>query len=274
LNRRLLTIALAALLAVFGVVAVLAYVRQANDRAVTGLRAEWVLLAKAAIPAGTSLRAAQQQNMLTTEQVPVSSLSTPPVHSVTAANAHLVLTGGVAKGQLILLNMLGPAGTVTASGSFSIPAGKVAVTVEMCVQESVANYVTAGSSVAVFDTYAGPHSQIQRSCDPTHTVINSVAAVNGGADTRIVLTKALVLAVGQNPGAQSTAAGGASTLTDPSSSGSAVQGTVLVTLAVSQADAERLILIDELGLPYMALLGPTSTTTFDNPANVQNLFQP
>jgi pilus assembly protein CpaB len=263
LNRRLLTIALAALLAVFGVVAVLAYVRQANDRAVTGLRAEKVLLARAAIPAGTSLRTAQQENLLTTEQVPVSSLSTPPVHSVTAANAHKVLSAGVAQGQLILQNMLGSSATVTANGSFTIPDHMVAVTVQMCVQEAVANYVTAGSHVAVFDTFGIKGSTVQRSCDLTHTVINSLGLISTSG-TRIVLTKALVLAVGENPAAQGAVGGAVSTVTDPSGAG-AVQGAVLVTLAVSQADAERLILIDELGLPYMALLGPSSTTTFDSP---------
>jgi hypothetical protein len=47
---------------------------------------------------------------------------------------------------------------------------------------------------------------------------------------------------------------------------------VLVTLAVYQADAERLILLDEAGLPYLALLTPTSQTKFDT--NVDPLFQP
>ena len=33
-------------------------------------------------------------------------------------------------------------------------------------------------------------------------------------------------------------------------------------------------MIDELGLPYMALLGPTSKTEFDGPANLTPLFRP
>ena len=44
-----------------------------------------------------------------------------------------------------------------------------------------------------------------------------------------------------------------------------------MTLAVRQADAERLIQLDEAGLPYLALLTPTSQTRFDTaPAS---LFQ-
>ena len=37
----------------------------------------------------------------------------------------------------------------------------------------------------------------------------------------------------------------------------------LVTLAVSQANAERLIQLSEAGMPYLALLSPTSRTIAD-----------
>ena len=50
----MLTITLAAVLGLLGVVAVVAYAHQANQRAVAGLKAETVLVAKFAIPAGTS----------------------------------------------------------------------------------------------------------------------------------------------------------------------------------------------------------------------------
>jgi pilus assembly protein CpaB len=261
------------MLALIGVVAVLVYARQANSRAVAGMKAETVLAATRAIPAGKSLGAAWSEGLLTTEKVPASSLSrVVPVQSVTDKNRNLVMSGPVGSGQLLLQNMLGSAASVTANGSLPIPAGMVAVTVQMCVQEAVADYITAGSDVAVFDTYVtGKGPQPQRNCDVTHTGILPPLMA-----TRIVLTKAHVLAIGASPAATGTSAGSPSTVTDPTSS--SVQGSVLVTLAVDQADAERLISIDELGLPYMALLTPDSKTSFDNPANPTNpptnLFQP
>jgi pilus assembly protein CpaB len=263
--RRTLTVALAGMLALIGAVAVLAYARQANSRAVDGLKAETVLAATGVIRAGTSLGTAQHDDLLTTEKVPVASLSTAPVHSVTAANAHLVMSANVASGQVLLQNMLASAASVTAGGGFVIPAGMVAVAVNMCVSEAVADYVTPGAYVAVFDTAANAQaSQVQRSCDAAHAVLSSGA-------TRLVLQKAEVLAVGQNPGTQSTSgANGTTVTTDPSGSSSSSQDEVLVTLAVNQADAERLILIDEVGLPYMALLGSGSNTAFTPPVN---LFQ-
>ncbi len=181
-----------------------------------------------------------------------------------------------ATGQVLLQNMLVSATKVTATGSLPIPTGMVAVTVQLCVPEAVAEYVTAGSEVAVFDTYAnGRGSTISRTCNPGHEVVNSAAIASPAlVDTRIVLTKAEVLAVGQNPSAQGTSPAAPRQLADPASSASALDGSVLVTLAVNQADAERLIMIDEVGLPYMALLGPTSKTAFDNPATPNYLFRP
>jgi pilus assembly protein CpaB len=272
LRRRTLTIALAGMLALIGAVAVLAYARQANVRAVDGLKAETVLAATGVIRAGTSLATAQHEDLLTSEKVPVASLSTGPVHSVTATNAHLVMSANVAKGQVLLQNMLASAASVTASGGFVIPTGMVAVAVNMCVSEAVADYVTPGSYVAVFDTLASAQgTQVQRSCDTSHQAISGAIRSAQSASTLLVLQKAEVLAVGQDPVTQSTSGGnGVAVTTDPSNSSSSSPDEVLVTLAVNQADAERLILIDEVGLPYMALLGPNSNTAFTPPVN---LFQ-
>jgi pilus assembly protein CpaB len=269
----MLTITLAAVLGLVGVVAVFAYVRQADERAVNGVKAETVMVAAGAIPAGTSLTKAQQDHLLGTEKLPTSSLSTPAVQSVTASNEHLVMTANVAQGQVLLQNMLAPAASVTASGSFIVPPGMVAVAVDLCITEAVGNYLAAGSEVAVFDTIAGKGSQVQRGCQAQHDILNSdVIARPGGAATLLVLQKAEVLAVGQNPAAANTSGGNNVTASaDPSSSSLSSQaGEEFVTLAVDQADAERLILIDEVGMPYLALLGPESSTAFTPPVN---LFQ-
>jgi pilus assembly protein CpaB len=261
----MLTITLAAVLGLLGVVAVLAYVHQANERAVNGLKAETVLWAKKAIPAGTSLNKAQQEGRLGTEKVPVSSLS-GPVQSVTTTNGPMVVSASVAQGQVLLQNMLAPASTIhnETGGSLAIPKGMVAVTVNMCVAEAVAEYLTPGSNVAVFDTIAGKGSQVQRGCDVQRQVLNSSYFTNGGANTLLALPTAEVLAVGQNPAAQNTSGSSSVTVTnDPSSSSSSSSSDaeVLVTLAVHQADAQRLILMAEVGLPYLALLGPDANMT-------------
>ena len=113
----MLTIALAAVLGLLGVVAVVAYAHQANQRAVAGLQAETVMVAKGAIPAGTSLNRAQREGLLSTEKVPVSSLSTAAVHSVTSFNGSKVVSATVATNQILLDNMLVPAAAPTTAAA-------------------------------------------------------------------------------------------------------------------------------------------------------------
>lgn len=275
MKSRLLTITLAAVLAVIGVVAILAYVRQANERAVNGLKAETVVWAKDPIAAGTSLSQAQQGGLLGTEKVPVSSVTTAAVQSVTAANEHKVVTSAVAKGQVLLQNMLGATASNASASGFVIPSGDIAVSVDMCVPENVADYVAPGSNVAVFDTLIvlGPGQQTAPSCSSGHPAVGSGAVQNANlASTVLVLPSVEVLAVGQNPGSQSTSgSSNVAAATDPASSSSS-SGDVLVTFAVNQDEAQKLILLQEVGIPYLALLGSKSPSLgVDQPVS---LFQP
>ena len=173
------------------------------------------------------------------------------VRSITPDLAGLVTSAPVQSGQLLLRPMLVAATQVT--GGVAIPKGMVAVTIQICLPEAVAGYVTAGSEVAVFDTFGGKSLNVQETCNVSHQAQAGVRY-----STAIVLPRVEVLSVGPAPAAASS--GGA--LTGGSSS-TVSQGAVLVTLAVSQADAERLIQLDETGLPYLALLTPTSQTGFD-----------
>jgi pilus assembly protein CpaB len=263
-RTRLLTITLAAVLALVGVVAILAYVRQANERAVNGLKAETVWVASGPIAAGTSLSAAQQGDLLKTEKVPDSSVTLPVPVPLTGVVGRKVVTSAVAKGQVLLQNMLGAsASNASASGGIVVPSGDIAVSVDMCVPEDVADYVAPGSNVAVFDTLVvlGQNQQMTPSCSSSHEAFGSTQVQNlNQASTVLVLPSVLVLAVGQNPGSQSTSGSSSvATATDPASSSSS-SGDVLVTFAVNQHEAQKLILLQEVGIPYLALLGSKSPT--------------
>lgn len=273
MKSRLLAITLAVVLAVVGIVAVLAYVRQANARAVNGLRAESVLVAAANIPAGTSLSTAKAGRDLTTEMVPDSSV-TNPVKSVTATNENYVVSGPVAKGQVLLENMLATSTSDTAGG-FVIPKGLIAISIDVCVPEAVADYVTAGSNIDVFDTWMSNAVATQEtpSCNPEHSVLGTGDLENGLIGTGLVLTDISVLAVGQNPVSQSTSAGSSTTVTtQPVSSSSSSTSETLLVVAVTESEAQTLITMGQIGIPYLALLGPGSPSLTPN-SQLQNLFQ-
>jgi len=266
-KRRTLTVMLAVLLAVLGTGAVLLYVHQANTRALAGQRAVTALVAQGLVPAGTTASAAVHEGLLASQTLPAGSVPADAVHFITPAMSSLVVSADVQPGQLLLRPMLVTA--VQTTGALSIPAGMLAVSIRVCLPAAVAGYVHLGSQVAVFDTYV-PHGTLSDSagCQGQHTQ----QAQN--ARTRMVLPKAQVLSVGSaaaNAQQAATAAangnsggvfsGGNSSNSNNANSGQEVP--VLVTLAVTQANAERLILLSQTGLPYLALLTNSSQTRFD-----------
>jgi pilus assembly protein CpaB len=248
MKRRALTIALAVLLAVLGTGGVLAYVNHANARALAGQQAVTVLVARQLIPAGTSAADAQAKGLLSTERLPASSVPSDAVTAITPDIRALVTDAAVQPGQLLLRAML--VTSVADGNGLVIPQGMLAVAIQFCVPEAVAGNLHAGSQVAVFQTTADGTANVtgQAACNGSHSFTPAQTF-----RTSLVLAKVKVLAVGQGTGALGTSGQSGSTSTSTSSSGS-TPNVGLVTLALSQADASRLIAISENGLPYLALL--------------------
>ena len=261
MKRRGLTIALAVLLAVLGTAGVLAYVKHANARALAGQRAVTVLVAKSLIPSGTSAANAQQQGLLETETLPAASVPADALTAVTPDVSALVTDSDLQPGQLLLRPMLVTAAQVT--NGLAIPNGTVAVSILFCVPEAVAGNLHAGSQVAVFDTVVKGNANItaQPACSGPHQWVSGDTT-----QTKLVLAKVTVLSVGSSSASgQGSSQSGGSALGSSSSSTSNSQNTELVTVAVSQNDAERVIALTENGLPYLALVdgnsGLSTTTT-------------
>jgi pilus assembly protein CpaB len=255
-KRRVLTVVLALLLAVVGTGAVLAYVRQADQRALAGQKAVSVLVAGRLIPSGTAAGTALRDGLLASQELPAASVPPDALRSIPGNLSGLVLSANLQPGQLLLRPMLVTAVQVSHSG-LAIPPGMVAITINLCLPEAVAGNVHAGSEVEVFDTSSGGGSSLTGSsgCSPPQEQ-------QGGAQTRVLLPKVQVLSVGQATasGQSGTAAAQSTSGTSSSSSSSS---DVLVTVAVSQANAERLILVTQTGLPYLALLADSSQTSVD-----------
>src|ERR1700746_2656713 len=87
--------------------------------------------------------------------------------------------------------------SVQTAAALPIPAGMVAVTLQFCVQQAVANYVTPGSQVAVFNTFVNG-KPTTGACSAGRSGSGSTSG-SGGAQphARLVLPKVLVLAVGE-----------------------------------------------------------------------------
>lgn len=257
MKRRVLTIVLAVVLAVLGTFAVLVYVNNADARAVAGQQAVTVLVAGKAIPQGTTAREAKAS--LHKETLPASSVSADAVADITAAQEDLVTTADLSPGELLLKSML--VTTAQATGGLTIAEGNLAVTITLCSAEMVAGNVHVGSEVAVFGTVvAGSNGDV--SAQPNCTGQHKQQLGKGIGNTRVVVPKVRVIAIGP---ASSPVASDAKTTDSAFSQQSGPQNDLtLVTVAVKQDDAERLILLTQTGLPYLALLGPSAQVKPDD----------
>jgi len=236
MKRSLLVLLLALLLAAIGTASVFYYVSRADARALAGQRAVSVLIAGQPIPAGTTAEVADVAGVLRTERMPAGSVPADALAGITPGVAPLVAAADIQPGQLVLRSMF-VAELPDATG-LPIPSGKVAVTVELGVPQQVAGYVRAGSEVAVFDTYTELGDGGLPTGDGLPRGRDDVQA------TRVLLPRVEVLAVGP---ASADPAGG-------QQPAAASGGSGLFTVAVSQDQAELLILRSQTGSLHLALL--------------------
>jgi pilus assembly protein CpaB len=255
LKRRVLTVALAIVLAVLGTAGVLAYVHKADSRALNGMRPVSVLVAQSQIPAGTSAASAQRGGLLRSESLPASSVPANALRSIGPGLGSLVMSARVPAGQLLLRPMLVTVAQLT--GGVALPAGMLAVSVNLCLPEAVAENIGPGSEVEVLGTVAPGGAAL--TAGPNCTGPHQTQA-KGHARTLVVLPRVQVLSIGIAGGARSATSSATTTgvfnrnTTDPAASSASQQGNVLVTLAVTQAAALKLVALTVTGLPYLALL--------------------
>jgi len=259
LTRRILTIVLAIVLAAIGTGAVLIYARGADHRALAGQKAVTVLVATQQIPPGTTAGTAMSDGLLSHQNLPAASVPSDAVRSITPQLKGLVFSAALASGQLLLRPMLVTA-VATATG-LVIPPGKVALSLQFCLPRDVAGYVQPGSEVAVFNTFvSGTPGSATVSC----AGISSQKGVTG-VHTRLVLPKVKVLAVGPAASGQTSTTTTNTAFSSSSSSSAQPSNTtiMLVTVAVDQLAAEKLIRMDETQVPYLALVTASSGVTAD-----------
>jgi pilus assembly protein CpaB len=249
MSRRVLLIGSALLLAVLGTVAVLAYVGRADTRALAGKRAVTVLVAAKKVSAGTSAQDADRDGLFKTEQMPAETVPADTLDGVDSAVAGLVAGADIEAGQLVRRPMF--VAKKQQTGGLDIPDGKIAVTVAVGAPQEVAGYLQTGSKIAIFDTF-----NTMEGAGRTPAGDGLTKQHNYVQATRLLLTGVKVLSIG---------AASAST-TDGSSGRALAAGTtggtdtVLVTVAVNQVEAEKLVHGAQTGALYLALLTDTSKT--------------
>jgi pilus assembly protein CpaB len=256
MKRRILAVLVALALALIGCVGVVAYVRAADERALAGREAVWVLVASKRIPAGTTAATIRSGEYVERVAMPAATVPAGAIGELATELDALALTADVQVSQLLLRGMFGQ--STRLSGGLALPEGKLAVSVAMTAAGRVAGFVRPGSKVAVFDTFT---MQEGKGRIPAGDGLSSNHEYNHA--TRVLLPRVDVIAVGERGTAGAATseptAGASANTAAKGDSGAAKAGTVvLVTVAVTQAEAERLVHAAQTGTLYLALLDDTA----------------
>ena len=249
--KRILAAVAALVLAAVGALAVLAYAGAADARAVAGQEAVTVYVTTRTVPAGTTLGDAVAQDLLEKDVFPSRSVPAGALTRIDVATEQLVAMSEIASGEIVLQRRF--ADQQAGDTALVVPEGQMAVTVELTDPGRVGSFLRPGSDVAIYDSYA-TRDPFEGDMSPVGTDLNNgnETGARGPVNaTRVVVPRVEVLAVGDI-----TLAGrAASAAPDGVLADNEKVPTALVTLAVSPADAARLIHAAQTGQLYAALLG-------------------
>ena len=238
-TRRLVTAVLAVVLAALGATLITHYVRGADERALNGLSTVNVLVVTKAVPQGAP--AASLDGSVTTKALPKLAVAPGTLTSLQDVAAKVTASPLQPGEQLLKTKFVEPVSLQEKSDEVVLPAGLQEVTVSLERQRMLGSVLTPGNRVGVF-----------------------VSLPKDGetpAQTKLVVAKVLVLAVGESSSAAASPApeGGES----PDEPAPAPAEALSVRLALDTEDAEKVVFGAEHGRLWLSRQPDDVPTTSD-----------
>ena len=252
MDRRRILLVVAVLIAAMGAVLVFVYAKGADSRAEERFDTVEVLEATAMIEAGETIEDAQAAGKLTLASVTQDQLLNGyQTDTSTIAGTKAMQT--IYPGEQIVADKFS-AGAVAASSALQIPDDKIAISVNLTDPSRVAGFVNPGSEVAIF----------------VSGTLETVTAEGAGPSlpiTRLLLPRVTVLGVGNTTPISTTT-------TDETGASTTEQlPRTLLTISVSQRDAEKVLYAAGNGDLAFGLLTEKSSVTPGPAMTVNELFQ-
>lgn len=252
MNRKVLGILTAVGLALVGTIALVAYVGNAENRALAGEELSEVYVVTTKVPAGTA--GEDLSSYVTVEKVPTKVKADGALADLNAAQGKVAGVDLVVGEQLVASRLISRSDYTSRSAGVKVPDDMVEVTVKLDPQRAVGGLIQPGQTVAVFASFEPFQltAPVVKVNGQEVAVPQSVASEVQGSTpntTKLLLDKVLVTAVQQS--ASSTGLGSSSPQqvnkleTAPSES-------LLVTLAVRPFDADRVVFTAEWGRLWLA----------------------
>jgi pilus assembly protein CpaB len=246
MNRRKVLLLVAAVIAALGTALVFVYVQGADSRADAQYGAVQVLRATKQISPGETVAAAQAAGKIQISTVARKDLL-PDALSGLEPISDKVATAAIYPNEQIVSSKFGATGSST---SLTMPKGKLAISVQLSDPQRVAGFLTPGDKVAIF--------------------MSGTESGDGGAQfTRMLISNVQVVATGATTAVSASADPNA----DPAAAPVEQVPTTLLTVAVTQSEAERVLYADQNGDLAFGLLNNDSQVAASGGVTSANLFR-
>lgn len=246
MDRRKLLLVVAAVVAALGVALVFVYAKGADNRAADKFDTVEVLVANKKISPGESFDDALESGKFELANVAKSQVLDGADDESDQFEGTVALTTIYPNEQLIPVKF-GGTDEVEASVTLPIPEGKIAISIAVEDAARVGYFIRPGAQVAVISTLIDRTTQAP-------------------IVTRTLLEKVVVLAAGDTSAIDDGSSG------DDEEEGGEDGIKQLLTIAVSQRQAEQVRFAEKAGELSVALLNSASTVKPDGGVNEENLF--
>ncbi len=245
MGRRTVLLIAALVVAALGTVLIFAYVKNADDRAQADAAPVEVLVATQDVAAGTTAADASNAGAFEIQEVPTSGVAEGALIAISIISDQVALAP-IFPGQQILAQMFGAPGSET---GLNVPKDKIAISVQLGDPERVAASWLLDTSVAIFAT------------------ITPAGAATAGESTQVLLPNVEVIGVG------ATSLSTQTVTTDTGEQTTEEIPRTILTLAVDQKEAQKVINAQSAGSLYFGLLGDDAKVRTGSPTTSQNLFR-
>lgn len=216
------------MLAIVGAILVVSYAQGADSRAVQDLEPVQVLVVTKAVPAGTSVAALS--GFVATQDLPGRAVTKSALKNLDGLAGKVTAVELLPGEQLAAERLIAPE-ELKASGSVDVPAGLQEVSFQLEPQRVVGGRLVAGDHVGIFISLKGGGLEAKPEKETTQLTIHKVLVT--------AVQRAPVAAASAQPSADGSAA--------PAEDTSLPTGSLLLTVAVNDVDAGKIVFASEFG---------------------------
>ena len=262
MNRRLIGLLLAIVLAGVATFLLIQYVTSADERAREDEALAEVFVATADIPAGTPAETAAAQGLIDQSTVPARSVPAGAIGSLDAI-AGQVATMPLFEGEVIVSQRFGSTVAATTDATLEVPEGLLAISVQAGVVPGVAGFVQPQDTVSIVASLVPPEDEVSDDDDDAEPA-------ESGQRTEFLVQNVPVLAVGQR--VITTAEDGSTSASIQLSNES-----YIFTLGMTAEQVEQLVFASQQGELWFTLLPEIDEDeereVFDTPGRtIGNIF--